>query len=88
MKLPTWLEANRNVANKTANPIDVFIDNNEPAGLESEEKFREELEKMLEYVRLLTQPAPDAWESAPKKAVSKPKALSTSQTLSTPTKRR
>lgn len=54
MKLPTWLEANRNVANKTANPIDVFIDNNEPAGLESEEKFREELEKMLEYVRLLT----------------------------------
>ncbi len=59
MKLPTWLEANRNVANKTANPIDVFINNNEPAGLESEEKFREELEKMLEYVRLLTQPAPD-----------------------------
>lgn len=60
MKLPTWLEANRNVANKTANPIDVFINNNEPAGLESEEKFREELEKMLEYVRLLTQRAPDA----------------------------
>lgn len=59
MKLPTWLEANRNVANKTANPIDVFVDNNEPAGLESEEKFREELEAMLEYVRLLTQVAAD-----------------------------
>ena len=88
MKLPTWLEANRNVANKTANPIDVFIDNNEPAGLESEEKFREELEKMLEYVRLLTQPAPDAGESAPLQALSTPEHSATSQNLSTPTKRR
>jgi len=40
-----------------------------------------------QHWRGLTQPAPDAWESAPKKAVSKPKVLSTSQTLSTPTKR-
>ena len=64
MKLPTWLEANRNVANKTANPIDVFINNNEPAGLESEEKFREELEKMLEYVRLLTPREPDSLKAA------------------------
>ena len=87
MKLPTWLEANRNVANKTANPIDVFIDNNEPAGLESEEKFREELEKMLEYVRLLTQPAPDAGESAPLQGSFYTPDESKSQALSTPTQR-
>lgn len=87
MKLPTWLEANRNVANKTANPIDVFINNNEPAGLESEEKFREELEKMLEYVRLLTQPAPDAGKSASLQALSTPEHSATSQNLSTPTQR-
>lgn len=43
---------------------------------------------LVKLARGLTQPAPDAWESAPKKAVSKPKVLSTSQTLSTPTKRR
>ena len=42
----------------------------------------------IEDLRHLTTLAPDAWESAPKKAVSKPKVLSTSQTLSTPTKRR
>lgn len=41
-----------------------------------------------QYWRGLTKPAPDAWESTPKKAVSKLKVLSTSQTLSTPTKRR
>jgi len=35
----------------------------------------------------LTPPAPDAWDSAPLQAVSKPIVLSTSQTLSTPTKR-
>ncbi len=87
MKLPTWLEANRNVANKTANPIDVFIDNNEPAGLESEEKFREELEKMLEYVRLLTQPAPDAGESAASSGIVNASAESTSQAEPTPTQR-
>lgn len=36
----------------------------------------------------LTQPAPDAWESAPFQAAANASALSTSQTLSTPTKRR
>ena len=36
----------------------------------------------------LTKPAPDAWESADLKAESTPEVLSTSQTLSTPTKRR
>ena len=36
----------------------------------------------------LTQPAPDAWESAPLSSWSNSQALSTSQTLSTPTKRR
>ena len=84
MKLPTWLEANRNVANKTANPIDVFIDNNEPTGLESEEKFREELEAMLEYVRLLTQLAPDKWESPDPTGIVLPLSWDTSQEESTP----
>jgi len=36
----------------------------------------------------LTQPAPDAWESAPFQAAANASADSTSQTLSTPTKRR
>ena len=39
-------------------------------------------------VRHLTPPAPDAWESAPLQAVSYAQAEITSQTLSTPTKRR
>ena len=54
----------------------------------------EEIERK-EFVKLRrkivsgrTQPAPDAWESPPLQAVSKPIVLSTSQTLSTPTKRR
>jgi hypothetical protein len=38
--------------------------------------------------RGLTQPAPDAWESADLEGESTPEVLSTSQTLSTPTKRR
>ena len=38
--------------------------------------------------RNLTQPAPDAWESADLEGESTPEVLSTSQTLSTPTKRR
>lgn len=41
-----------------------------------------------QYWRSLTKPAPDAWKSAHKKAVSKPNVLSTSQAKSTPTKRR
>ena len=48
-----------------------------------------EVESHVEIpLRHLTPPAPDAWESAPLQAVSKPIVLSTSQTLSTPTKRR
>lgn len=38
--------------------------------------------------RNLTQPAPDAWESADLEGESTPEVLSTSQILSTPTKRR
>ena len=36
----------------------------------------------------LTKPSPDAWESADLEGESTPEVLSTSQTLSTPTKRR
>lgn len=43
---------------------------------------------VLKSQACLTQPAPDAWESADLEGESTPEVLSTSQTLSTPTKRR
>lgn len=42
---------------------------------------------VYDFQRGLTQPAPDAWESADLEGESTPEVLSTSQTLSKPTKR-
>ena len=44
--------------------------------------------RIVKAEQRLTKPAPDAWESAPFQAAANASADSTSQTLSTPTKRR
>ena len=66
MNLPTWLEANERIVNGTYTPLDLFVVNNEPAGKEEEEKFRHELEALLEYVSGLTKREPDGGKSAKK----------------------
>lgn len=48
--IPTWLEANDAVQNETATPIDWFVYNNEPAGVEETKTFRAELALMIGYV--------------------------------------
>jgi hypothetical protein len=63
MELPEWEVASEKQRIGTANPLEVFIANNEPAGIVDEQEFRLELEAMLEYVSGLTQRAGDGAES-------------------------
>lgn len=50
VEIPSWLAANEAVQTGKATPLDVFIVENEPAGRETEEKFRGELQDLLDYI--------------------------------------
>lgn len=50
VEIPTWLAAYAAVQEGSATPLDVFIVENEPAGREAEEKFRAELQDLLDYI--------------------------------------
>lgn len=72
MKLPTWLEANERIVNGTCTPLDLFVVNNEPAGREAEEKFRHELQSLVDYIGGLTSRAVDSGDSPRFQALSTP----------------
>lgn len=48
--LPTWDEAKERVDANRADPVDIFIVNHEPAGVEDEKKFRDELQTLIDYI--------------------------------------
>ena len=50
MTIPTWEEASERVKDNKADPLDIFITNHEPAGKEDEEKFRSELQALVDYI--------------------------------------
>ena len=47
--IPTWEEAKDRCSSDDHNPIDMFIFENEPLDKNAEEKFRKELQEMLEF---------------------------------------
>jgi hypothetical protein len=59
VNIPKWEDAAEAVKNESASPLDLFVYNNEPAGLQDVE-FRTQLQALLDYVSGLTQRATDA----------------------------
>lgn len=50
VEIPLWISANDAVQEGKATPLDVFIAENEPTGREEAEKFRSELQALLDYI--------------------------------------
>jgi hypothetical protein len=50
MELPDYCQCEAAVQNGVANPLQKFIYENEPAGLEDEAQFRKELSELVEFV--------------------------------------
>ncbi len=50
IKIPTHEEATERVETNSASPLDVFVYENEPAGNEDSEKFRTELQNLLNSI--------------------------------------
>jgi predicted glycosyltransferase len=48
--IPTYEEAKERVESGKADPLDIFIVENEPAGIKQEEKFRKELQELVDYI--------------------------------------
>lgn len=50
VKLPTHEEATERVVTNSASPLDIFVYENEPAGIDESEKFRTELQNLLNSI--------------------------------------
>ncbi|MBX4188427.1 MAG: hypothetical protein KW793_04860 [Candidatus Doudnabacteria bacterium] len=48
--LPSWDKCDEHKKKGKATPLEIFICNNEPAGIENSEQFRKELAAVIEYV--------------------------------------
>jgi hypothetical protein len=58
IEVPTWEQAKEAVERGDANPLELFVYHNEPAGREDEE-FRKQLNAMIGFVCALTTNAID-----------------------------
>ena len=50
IEIPTYEAAWEAVSKERANPLEIFIHDQEPAGREDEHKFREELQEAITFV--------------------------------------
>ena len=50
VEIPSYLQAETAYADGKATPLDTFVSNHEPVGIEEEEKFKSNLQSMLDYI--------------------------------------